>query len=1433
MADLLQTLAPYVPYSLLRRAARAPAVPTEPLAERFPAAVLFADVSGFSPLTESLAHQSAEGPEELTRLLNAYFGRIISLIEAEGGEVVKFGGDAVMVVFPARDEPLGQAGRRALQAAEAMQAAMADFATLDSSVGQVSLEMKIGIAAGEVLAMQVGGVHGHWEYVIAGDPLRQVAEAEGRAGRGEIVLSPEAAALMHPHALPPRPLQPPDWTRLSDPEAAVAVLRCFVPAPVLAWLDRGLYDWLAVLRPMSVLFIGVSGLDYGRPGAVETLHLFLQSAQQVLGRYQGNLSRFSVDDKGTILLALFGAPPFSHGDDPARAVRCALDLQAMLGSEALRGAALRLDIGVTTGHLFAGPVGGETRREYTVMGPAANMAARLMVRAKSMPPGEGIVCDRDTYQQAQLQVDFESLVPIRAKGKKGVTYIYRPTEAIVGSRLAGQIQYPLVGREEELGRLLAAMEAVEAGESRVLVVVGEAGLGKTRLVAELDRLLQEHGLDSLYGSGRSTEQQSPYRAWRDILEAYFGLDESMSAQVRQERVQQLSQQFAPDQLQRLPLLNDLLNLSLPDTELTATLDPALRQQSLTVLLLSLLRGRAGEQPLVLILENAQWLDSLSWELAVYGARALAGSGNPLLLVLLTRPLEAHSLGAEHLSTLDLLVDVEEIHLGPLAAESLLAMIRARFDLPEEGLPRPLARLVQRRAQGNPFYAEQLVLTLREKKTIRIEADPERKEDPRGPVCRCLIQGDLDEAGRTLPDTVQGLVLERIDRLPPEQQLTLRVAAVIGSPFAYRTLRYTAQQHTSIDEAELQRHLQQLAALDLTPLHTPEPDLAYAFKNVVTRDVAYETLLFAQRRALHRSVAQWYEQHDRQQMSSLRAAYPLLVYHYCQARDLEREQHYAKLAGEQAAAQFANAEAVAYLSRALELTATASVMERYALLLARERVYDVMGDRQAQHRDLEALEHMLEVEQAAVGGPSDWEGMLVAIRRAELALRRARYAEATGDYAAAVEAARETIDLSQEVGRYADRDEANAPLGLKANRLQAAGYLQWGQALWRRGYYEIAQVWLERALEGARDLGEARIEADALRLLGAVSRHLGDERAAQDYFERALALYRERGDRRGESAALDELGYMTHRLGDLEQARLYHEQALSIQREIGDRQGEGTSLQSLGVVEIAQGAYALAAEHVERSLRIYREIADRRGEGLALRLLGDVLRYQGDYAGAQEYYEQALEILRAIGDPRSEGLALANRGRLALRQGRYREARDDAQGARWIGQDLGDQTVLRSALLVLGHTLLEEGKLPEAAEAYEQVLESDSEAPRRNPEALAGLAQVALAQGDRPRARSLAQGIMADWEGGLLGGPTEPLRLYWSCYEVLRVVVSPQAREVLIDAYGLLRERLPRVGDARQQQRWLERMPQREITRERERVVRRYARLLRAPARELV
>ena len=328
----------------------------------------------------------------------------------------------------------------------------------------------------------------------------------------------------------------------------------------------------------------------------------------------------------------------------------------------------------------------------------------------------------------------------------------------------------------------------------------------------------------------------------------------------------------------------------------------MRHDSLVSLLLALLRAWAAERPLVIVLEDAHWLDSLSWDLTLQAIRALSVARAHFLLAAVMRPLEGTTMRVEPV----MLAKMEEttsMMLGALSPQETLTLAAARLGLSSEQLPPVLADLIRRRAGGNPFFAEELVYALRDANLITVVAE--------GGERRCLAQGDLAQAAQALPDTIQGIVLSRIDRLPPEEQLALKVAAVIGRTFIFGALYDTLGEHMEINQRLLKTYLDELSHLDLTPLEAPEPELTYIFKHIITQEVAYETLLFAQRRQLHRTVARWYEQNYSDGLkrslpqaleSSLAPYYPLLVYHWHGAEDQAEERHYAGLAGHWAAAQ---------------------------------------------------------------------------------------------------------------------------------------------------------------------------------------------------------------------------------------------------------------------------------------------------------------------------------------------------------------------------------------------------------------------------------------------------------------------------------------------------------------------------------------------------
>lgn len=947
MSNLIETLASYVPALITRRLADNPTPITTPTSEICPAAVLFADISGFTALTEHLAQKGPAGAEELTQHLNTYFGQLIDLIAAYGGDIVKFAGDALIALWPAFDESgsydpaylpaaLQQAARCSLTIQQQLNA-------YEVAAG-VQLSLKLTLGAGEVLTMHLGGVYGRWEFLVTGAPLIQVGLAGSQAQPGDIILSPEAWSLLQERVVgaPVRvAANPPTGSVNGGPKGAVrltgmrqaystplpaeaitsslpyeaeAGLRAFIPGAILARLAAGQAGWLAELRRVTVIFINLHDLDYAMP--LEQAQTLMQTLQASLYRFEGSINKLSVDDKGVTLVAALGLPPLAHEDDPARGVQVALAVQAELQRLGLRSA-----VGVTTGRAFCGMVGNNRRREYTMIGDVVNLAARLMQAAAlsyaTSQPGEmgGILCDAVTYQAAQNQLNFEILPPIKVKGKAEPIAIYCPLGPKAG---VSRRHTTLVGREAERDLLTAHLQTLLRGTGGIVVIEGEAGIGKSRLVEELLRQAHALGVVGWLGIASAIDKSTPYHAWRPIFKQLFNLETLPDDPVlrRAHVQQQLETKFAPPQettilqvkvgpagevrptsyfAQLAPLLNPVLSLDWPENEITKHMTGKVRADNTHELLLHLLHQVVRQDgEIMLVLEDAHWLDSASWALALLVAQRI----HPILLVLATRPM-TEPLPAEYSQ---LLRDphTDKLTLKTMPLTDMAALVCQRLGV--ASLPDSLAQLIYAKTDGNPFFGEELAYALRDSGLISV-ANGE---------CRLTPQA-VDLQDLHLPDTVQGVITSRIDRLTPSQQLTLKVASVIGRVFEFETLHHI--HPIEADKTRLADYLNGLARLDITELETPEPDLTYIFKHIITQEVAYNMMLFSQRRELHQKVGNWYEQTYADDLSPF---YSLLAFHWRQAEVVRKALGYLEKAGEQALHSYANEEAVEFFSEALAL-----------------------------------------------------------------------------------------------------------------------------------------------------------------------------------------------------------------------------------------------------------------------------------------------------------------------------------------------------------------------------------------------------------------------------------------------------------------------------------------------------------------------------------
>ncbi len=863
-------LLPYVPRLLGRWASTG----DDERHMRVSGSVAFVDISGFTRLTERLARRGKVGAEEMSDVLSATFAGLLDEARDDGADLVKWGGDAVLLLFQGADH-----AQRAARAAHRMRARLRVIGRLPTASGMVVLRMSVGVHSGDFDFFLVGDPEIHRELLISGPAASTTAETEAAAAAGQIGLSPTTAALLDSRLLGPVLLQGRvlrsaptlEYVAKEEPATRPTDPLMAIPPPIRAHLLGGSVE--AEHRLITVAFVQFSGTDEliaisGPAALAEALDDVVRNVQHACADHDVTFFETDINRDGGKIMLTAGAPRSADHDEERmlRVARQVID----------RAGRLPLRIGINRGHVFAGDFGPPFRRTFSVKGDAINLAARVMGKAV---PGQ-VLATQQVVERSQTLFRTTGLPPFMVKGKSQPVHAMEIGE-LVGTRHEERVVLPLIGRAEEMAVLGQALDDVRSGRGRLVDIVGEAGIGKSRLVSELLSGVEETSV--VRAPCEQYESSTAYFPFRRLLRDILDVPADATAEVADRLMARVAADV-PGLVPWLPLLGIPMDVDLPSTRETEELDDQFRKTRLEEVVVELL-SRVLTEPTVVMIDDAHLMDESSADLLQRLAADL--EGRPWLLLLTRRDQPTGFVPKAD----NWVVPVRPAPLGPGAALEFVQLA-----LEENPLPAQALAALAERGGGNPMFLEALV----------------RDAGRSGSVAN-------------LPESVEALVTSQIDQLDPADRTVLRYAGVLGVVVDETALVTLLEEHDATVPAGALRRLGDLLVRD-------RPGWL-RFRNGLMRDVAYEGLPFRQRKVLHDQVGQAIERGSADPESQCE----LLSLHFFHADRHDKAWRYSVLAGERALAKYAQGEAIEFFSRAaqsaahtaVDAVAVAGVYERLA------------------------------------------------------------------------------------------------------------------------------------------------------------------------------------------------------------------------------------------------------------------------------------------------------------------------------------------------------------------------------------------------------------------------------------------------------------------------------------------------------------------------
>ena len=1205
----------------------------------FNAYTIFIDMSGFTPLTETLMKEGNAGAEELSNSLNNIFEPLVRVVYQNKGFIPYFAGDAFTGIFEHTKDPV-EVVRTACQ----LRALFMRGRVKKTRFGDFEIGIKIGISFGEVRWGVVGKQLN--AFYFRGSAINNCAAAEHYASGQEIILDPHILAKIPPKKYPLEDLgngyqkllsTSVERNQITDnfqiPSISGKVLRNFLPKSIVKFNEAGEF------RRVTTIFISFDGIIQH-----EDFDKFTSLVLDQFNTFSGYFKEIDFGDKGGVLLGFFGAP-ISFENNIERVLELALAIKEGIEARADE-ISVKVKMGITSGLAFTGIIGGAERCQYAAVGNRVNIAARLMVKANW---GE-ILVDEEIRKAKQYKFVHKGDIQYKGVEADIPTYIFQGRKVLIKSGYKGGMK----GRKKTLKRLFDFIAPVLSSNYNALsYIFGEAGSGKSRLTHELRKKLKKKKDLTWIICQADQILQKPFNPFISALNIFFDQTANDNSKLNLNKFEEnfsfLDKDLAVSshgqaEVVRKELLRTKSILAaqigiIYKNSLWNQLDAKGRYQNITSALTSLFLALSISRPLVIELEDGHWYDESSQEFLNAFCKVIAGF--PIALVVTSR--------YEDDGTKNFLIPkkvlkenyirLQRINLKNLSIRAIKKVLEQKLD----GATHPdFDAAIHQLTNGNPFYLEQVIAYYLEENFLVEEAG----------------LWNLKETHGVVSDSINAILMARIDRLSDLVKATVKTAAVIGREFEIPVLSAVLKNHEDFDFGSQKTIKEQINAAEKGQIWQAMNEIKYIFRHALLREAVYEMQLRTQLRKLHLTIAESIEQIYEDNLSE---KYIDLAFHYEQAEISEKTNFYLERTADFAKNNFQNAQALKYYDRILnKLDAKIEGEKIASILLSKGGVLELIGQWDTGEEIYKkGLKIALKTDDTLIKGRAH-------TKLGHLLLLKGNYQEARTHFDAALNFF--SVEKDQ--------------IGI----VRVTGNL--GNLYFRQGDYKQAIEYFKRTISESESLSYHTANAQIVANLGLTYMNLGryDEGIAEQ--TKQLKKSEENGDRRGMATLYVNQGIVYFEKGDFNNALSCYEKGLKLSQDLGNKLLTSIAIGCIGSVYQQQGDYEKAADHFIQDLELCEQLGDKQGIAIALGLIGELRSIEGEFDIAVDYLNHCSLLCEELGYQKGIAKAVNNLADIYYLKEDYEESVIHYEQAIRIARSIKNRLILCSSLLEKAQTLLD-------------------------------------------------------------------------------------------------------------------------------------------------